>query len=172
MTPGIAEMIGRPRNVGGALRAELRCFSGLRGETFGVGDFFGGSVMSLGYLACSFDLLNVGHLDLIAQARELCDRLIVGVYTDEAIERADGRPPVTPLAERAALVGHVRGVDEVVVHETVPVRGAAATLVLVDDGSRTVAVREIELVPRRGTASAVLSAALQPSHAEAEPISA
>jgi cytidyltransferase-like protein len=129
--------------------------------------------MSLGYLACSFDLLNVGHLDLIAQARELCDRLIVGVYTDEAIERADGRPPVTPLAERAALVGHVRGVDEVVVHETVPVRGAAATLVLVDDaGSRTVTVREIELAPRRETASAVLLAALQPSHAEAEPISA
>jgi len=134
---------------------------------------FGGSFMSLGYLACSFDLLNVGHLDLIAQARQLCDRLIVGVYTDEAIERADGRPPVTPLAERTALIGHVRGVDEVVVHDTVPERGSTATLVLVDDdGSRAIMVRELDLSPRRETSSPVLQAALRPGRDGAEQISA
>ncbi len=129
--------------------------------------------MSLGYLACSFDLLNVGHLDLIAQARQLCDRLIVGVYTDEAIERADGRPPVTPLAERTALIGHVRGVDEVVVHDAVPVRGAEATLVLVDDdGAHPIVVRELVLAPRRKTTSPVLLAAQQPGRDGAVPISA
>ena len=129
--------------------------------------------MSLGYLACSFDLLNVGHLDLVAQARQLCDRLIVGVYTDEAIERADGRPPVTPLAERTALIGHVRGVDEVVVHDAVPERGTEATMVLVDDdGSHPIVVREIDLVPRRATASPVLLAALRPGRDGAVAISA
>lgn len=114
--------------------------------------------MSVGYLACSFDLLNVGHLDLIAQAKGLCDRLVVGVCSDAAIERADGRPPVVPLAERTALVGHVRGVDEVVVHDAVPKSGVGVTLVVVSDDDRTgpVDVREIVLSPRRESASQVL----------------
>ena len=140
------------------------------------GNVLSGVCMSLGYLACSFDLLNVGHLDLIAQARSLCDRLIVGVYTDEAIERADGRPPVVPLAERTALVGHVRGVDEVVVHDAVPGSATTATLLLIDgdsvDRSQPFGVREIELTPRRATTSPALQAALRSERDGAVPISA
>lgn len=130
--------------------------------------------MSLGYLACSFDLLNVGHLDLIAQARSLCDRLIVGVYTDEAVERADGRPPVVPLAERTALVGHVRGVDEVVVHDAVPASATAATLLLIDGDAvdESFGVRELALTPRRATTSPALQAALGSERDGAVPISA
>ncbi|MFC7623329.1 adenylyltransferase/cytidyltransferase family protein [Microlunatus sp. GCM10028923] len=127
-------------------------------------------------MACSFDLLNVGHLDLIAQARSLCDRLIVGVYTDEAVERAHGRPPVVPLAERTALVGHVRGVDEVVVHDAVPGSATAATLLLIDgdavDRSLPFGVRELELTPRRTTTSSALQAALRSDRDGAVPISA
>ena len=47
--------------------------------------------MSVGYLADSFDLINVRDLDLIAQARARCARLVVGVFTDEYVERvSDG----------------------------------------------------------------------------------
>jgi cytidyltransferase-like protein len=73
--------------------------------------------MTSGYLACSFDLLNVADLDVIGQARRRCDRLVVGVYTDEYAERASGRPPVVPLSERVEILRHVRGVDQVLEHD-------------------------------------------------------
>lgn len=43
--------------------------------------------MSVGCLADSFDLINVGDLDLIAQAGARCSRLVVGVFTDEYTEK-------------------------------------------------------------------------------------
>ncbi|HEX8509801.1 MAG TPA: adenylyltransferase/cytidyltransferase family protein, partial [Propionibacteriaceae bacterium] len=72
--------------------------------------------MTVGYLADSFDLLNVGHLDLIAQANDLCSHLVVGVLSDELTERVQGVRPIVPLVERAALVAHLRGVHRVVAH--------------------------------------------------------
>jgi hypothetical protein len=76
-----------------------------------------GNLARAGYLARSFDLINVRDLDLIAQARQRCSRLVVGVHSDALVEQLTGRPPVVPLAERLAIVAHVRGVDEVRVHE-------------------------------------------------------
>lgn len=73
--------------------------------------------MVCGYLACSFDLLNVADLDVIDQARQKCDRLIVGVYSDSYAERVNGRSPVVPAAERLELVSHVRGVDGTRLHD-------------------------------------------------------
>lgn len=78
---------------------------------------FGGKFMSVGYLADAFDLINVRDLDLIAQAHRRCSRLILGVFTDEYAEQTSGRRPVIPLAERMAILEHVRGVAGVVPHE-------------------------------------------------------
>jgi len=72
--------------------------------------------LNVGYLARSFDLLNVRDLDLIAQARARCNRLVVGVFTDEFILESYGSSPFVPLAERLSLVSHIRGVDQVVAH--------------------------------------------------------
>ena len=76
--------------------------------------------MSVGYLADSFDLINVRDLDLIAQARARCARLVVGVFTDDYVERVSGRRPVIPLSERMAVLQQVRGIVEVVAHDDVP----------------------------------------------------
>jgi hypothetical protein len=70
--------------------------------------------MSVGYFADSFDVLNVRDLDLIAHARELCSRLLVGVFTDDYVERLRGRRPVVPLDERMALMQHIGGAADVV----------------------------------------------------------
>ncbi|MEU9480423.1 adenylyltransferase/cytidyltransferase family protein [Streptomyces sp. NPDC048191] len=66
----------------------------------------------LGYAPGVFDLFHVGHLNILRQAREHCDRLIAGVCSDELVVRLKGRPPVVPLAERLDIVRSVRYVDE------------------------------------------------------------
>lgn len=67
-----------------------------------------------GYAPGAFDLFHIGHLNLLSSASEHCDRLVVGVVTDDAVTRAKGRPPVVPFAERLAIVTALRCVDEAV----------------------------------------------------------
>jgi rfaE bifunctional protein nucleotidyltransferase chain/domain len=59
-----------------------------------------------------FDLLHVGHLRYLRQARGDGDLLVVGVNADPAV-RVRGRP-IVPAAERAELVAALEPVDFVV----------------------------------------------------------
>lgn len=67
-----------------------------------------------GYVPGVFDMLHVGHLNIIRAARPHCDRLIVGVVADSVVERVKGRTPVVPLEERMEILSELRMVDEVV----------------------------------------------------------
>jgi rfaE bifunctional protein nucleotidyltransferase chain/domain len=60
-----------------------------------------------------FDLLHVGHLRYLRQARREGDLLVVGVNADAAVQKP-GRPLV-PEAERAELVAALEPVDFVVI---------------------------------------------------------
>lgn len=68
----------------------------------------------LGFTAGAFDLFHIGHLNLLRRCGEQCERLMVGVMTDEFIEHQKGRRPFVPLAERMEIVQSIRYVDEVV----------------------------------------------------------
>jgi glycerol-3-phosphate cytidylyltransferase len=68
----------------------------------------------LGYVPGGWDMFHIGHLRILERARAQCDRLVVGVVTDEALVAAKGRPPMVPFAQRAAVVAAVGLVDEVV----------------------------------------------------------
>ena len=118
--------------------------------------------LSTGYLAGSFDLLNVRDLDLIGQAADSCDRLLVGVFTDAHAEFVHGRPPVVPLGERLALVSHVRGVTEVLVHDEQAATPVGAVRFAGQGEERAVGDGVVVLVPRRVTASAALWEAVRP----------
>ncbi|MEV0290879.1 MULTISPECIES: adenylyltransferase/cytidyltransferase family protein [unclassified Kribbella] len=73
----------------------------------------------IGFLAGVFDLFHVGHLDVLGRARQACDRLVVGVLTDDWAVDAWGARPFVPLVERAQILEHLRCVDEVVVVDAV-----------------------------------------------------
>ena len=68
----------------------------------------------VGYTAGAFDMFHIGHLNVIRRARELCDYLIVGVSTDELIQRVKNKTPVIPYEERIEIVAALKYVDEVV----------------------------------------------------------
>lgn len=128
-----------------------------------------GPLAGPGYLGGSFDLLNVAHLDVIKQARARCSRLVVGVFSDQQVGDLTGRPPVVPLEERVALVRHVRGVDEALVHDPDrPVAGGPYAAFAFDDDSSPEASDATRLEPRSQTSSPVLRAALAPAVSRAE----
>jgi cytidyltransferase-like protein len=66
----------------------------------------------VGYVSGAFDLFHIGHLNLLRRARECCERLVVGVLSDEAIVRIKGLEPMVPLNDRLAIVAAIRYVDE------------------------------------------------------------
>lgn len=65
----------------------------------------------VGYVPGAFDLFHIGHLNILRRARERCDRLIVGVVTDEVLFEAKGKHPVVPLEERLEIVAALSFVD-------------------------------------------------------------
>jgi len=68
----------------------------------------------VGYTTGVFDLFHVGHLRLLNRAKSRCDRLIVGVSTDELVLEYKRKKPVIPFEERAEIVSALKCVDEVV----------------------------------------------------------
>ena len=65
-----------------------------------------------------FDLLHVGHLRYLQQARALGGALIVGVNSDRSVRAIKGpQRPLTPEAERAEILAALTCVDGVVVFD-------------------------------------------------------
>jgi len=70
------------------------------------------------YAFVAGDLLHIGHLRALQQAKALGNYLIVGVLTDEAI-KAYKRKPFIPFEERIELFANLKCVDEVVAQHNV-----------------------------------------------------
>lgn len=69
--------------------------------------------MVIGYTSGVYDLFHIGHLNLLRNAKSMCDKLIVGVTTDELVSYKN-KKAVIPYAERLEIVRANRYVDAVV----------------------------------------------------------
>ena len=63
-------------------------------------------------------MFHIGHLNLLHQASELCDSLIVGVNRDQLVNEYKHKVPVVNERDRAAIVAELRCVDKVVLCDT------------------------------------------------------
>lgn len=65
-----------------------------------------------------FDILHRGHVDLLERARELGDKLIVGLNSDDSVRRIKGAGrPVQDQASRQAILLGLKSVDEVIIFD-------------------------------------------------------
>jgi FAD synthetase len=67
--------------------------------------------------AGKFDILHLGHLAYLKQAKALCGddgELIVVIALDKTIERERGAPPVFPQEQRRKLVEAIKFVDQAI----------------------------------------------------------
>ncbi|NVO04366.1 MAG: adenylyltransferase/cytidyltransferase family protein, partial [Bacteroidetes bacterium] len=67
--------------------------------------------MIIGYTAGVFDLFHIGHLNLLKKAKGLCDKLIVGVSTDELTFSIKNKIPIIPFENRIEIVRSIKFVD-------------------------------------------------------------
>jgi D-beta-D-heptose 7-phosphate kinase/D-beta-D-heptose 1-phosphate adenosyltransferase len=76
-----------------------------------------------------FDLLHVGHVRYLAQARALGDALVVAINSDRSVRELKGPDrPVFDQAERAEILAALRCVDYVVVFDDISPRGLIGKL--------------------------------------------
>jgi len=72
--------------------------------------------MIIGYTTGVFDLFHIGHLNLLKNAKGMCDKLIVGVTTDELVSYKNKRA-VIPFEERLEIVRSIKYVDAAIPQE-------------------------------------------------------
>ena len=68
---------------------------------------------SIGYTSGVYDLFHIGHLNLLKNAKGLCDKLIVGVTSDELVSYKN-KKAVISHSERMEIVRSIKHVDAVV----------------------------------------------------------
>lgn len=71
----------------------------------------------IGYTTGVFDMFHIGHLNILRRAKEQCDYLIVGVSTDQLVEKYKHKKTIIPFEERIDIVGAIEYVDQVVAQE-------------------------------------------------------
>lgn len=69
--------------------------------------------MTIGYTTGVYDLFHIGHLNLLKNAKGMCDKLIVGVTVDELVSYK-GKKAMIPFEDRIEIVRSCKYVDAAV----------------------------------------------------------
>lgn len=72
----------------------------------------------VGFTCGAFDLMHVGHMLMLREAKEQCDHLVVGLHINPSVERPEKNKPVMSVEERMEMLKGCRYVDEMVLYKT------------------------------------------------------
>src|SRR5437762_12566549 len=76
-----------------------------------------------------FDILHVGHVRYLAEARALGDALVVAINSDRSVRELKGLDrPLTKESDRAEILAALRAVDYVTIFDDVSPRSLIARL--------------------------------------------
>jgi|TARA_B110000977_G_C10997869_1_gene462631 glycerol-3-phosphate cytidylyltransferase len=68
----------------------------------------------VGITFSTFDLLHAGHVQMLREAKEQCDYLIVGLQMDPSSDRPEKNAPMQTIVERYTQLNAVKYVDEII----------------------------------------------------------
>lgn len=140
--------------------------------------------MIIGYTTGVYDLFHVGHVTLLRNAKAMCDKLIVGVTTDELVSYKHKRAVIS-FEERIQVVRASRYVDVAIPQTTMDKFEAWKKLrfdvmfvgddwfasekwVSLEEEFRTVGVRIVYFPYSKGTSSTLINDVLQNLRAGAQ----
>jgi glycerol-3-phosphate cytidylyltransferase len=72
----------------------------------------------VGIVASCFDLFHAGHILMLTEAKENCDRLVVALQSDPTIDRPEKNKPIQNLFERFIQVNACKYVDQIIPYNT------------------------------------------------------
>ena len=68
----------------------------------------------IGFTCGVFDLLHIGHLNLLEKCKSMCDYLIVGVCNDEYVLNVKNKTPIFTQEDRVRILKSLKCVDDAV----------------------------------------------------------
>ena len=68
----------------------------------------------IGFTTGVFDLLHVGHLNLLEKCKEMCNYLIVGVCNDDYVKNIKNKEPIFTQEDRLRIIKSLKCVDDAV----------------------------------------------------------
>lgn len=74
--------------------------------------------MIIGYTTGVYDLFHIGHLNLLKNAKGLCDKLIVGVTVDDLVKYKKKRA-IIPFEDRLEIVRSIKYVDAAIPQDNI-----------------------------------------------------
>ena len=72
----------------------------------------------IGFTCSAFDLLHAGHIQMLREAKDQCDYLIVGLQVDPSKDRKSKNAPIQTVVERYTQLKAVSYVDEIIPYLT------------------------------------------------------
>lgn len=72
----------------------------------------------VGIVASCFDLFHAGHVLMLNEAKENCDRLVVALQSDPTLDRPEKNKPVQGMFERYVQVESCKYVDQIIPYDT------------------------------------------------------
>lgn len=76
----------------------------------------------VGYTQGTFDMFHIGHLNLLRQAKEKCEILIVGINSDSLVRKYKNKTPVISEGCRLEIIKAIKYVNDAFITDTLDKR--------------------------------------------------
>lgn len=80
--------------------------------------YFKESIGAIGFTCSAFDLFHPGHIQMLREAKGVCNYLMVGLHVDPSVDRDFKNSPVQTVVERYVQLAACEYVDEIIPYET------------------------------------------------------